>query len=669
MSDVTVSVVENTTSVVVSNDVVEINVTESPVTISTAVSGPQGATGATGPAGATGATGPQGPQGIQGVKGDTGAQGANGGSSSHYHYKAKTNTTTGDPTDNHLGWNNATQISSTALRVSHLDNDNQDDSVFLDLVNQGDILIIQDKDVAGNYQKWEVTGTPTYNATWDNYPVTLLASAGTGTTNFANNLSVLLIIISVGAVGPQGPQGIQGIQGTTGATGATGATGPSGVIAVTAPITNSGTSTSANIGIDQTALTVAQSQVTGLVSALAGTAKLATANAFTVGGHTIATGSDAVKGLVINSNGATQSASLFEVVGNTASTSVTSGGLFVTTASVQSTGLRNPSVQTVISLNTAGINVFSNNPTAGNVGLVVRGAASQSADLQQWQDSASSAKAGISSGGGLYVTDTAYVNNASGKIALQAGSYPSVTYYNSSSVASTQWINTAAGATGFGSLFDYTAGDSGFFAIRSVMNTNSATRLFIGSTGQVTINPKSLSNTLTAQLGVSVESATTVGQIIRGAASQTADLLQIQNSAGTNLVRADTYGGLFSTYATFTSDAAGTRPLLVKGSSSQTANLQEWQNSGSTAVASVGSGGNFVLPSLSNAVASNQFILGTRNSGGELTLVRETTATTNPGANTARIYFRDGTNANTLKLVVRAGAAGAETTILDNIPT
>jgi hypothetical protein len=52
-----------------------------------------------------------------------------------------------------------------------------------------------------------------------------------------------VVISSVGA------QGIQGPAGATGATGATGAQGPSGVIAVTAPITNSGTSTSANIGI------------------------------------------------------------------------------------------------------------------------------------------------------------------------------------------------------------------------------------------------------------------------------------------------------------------------------------------------------------------------------------------------------------------------------------
>jgi hypothetical protein len=45
--------------------------------------------------------------------------------------------------------------------------------------------------------------------------------------------------------------------------------GPSGVVAVTAPITNTGTSTEANIGIDQASLTLAQSQVTGLESDLA----------------------------------------------------------------------------------------------------------------------------------------------------------------------------------------------------------------------------------------------------------------------------------------------------------------------------------------------------------------------------------------------------------------
>ena len=47
----------------------------------------------------------------------------------------------------------------------------------------------------------------------------------------------------VASSGPQGPQG------PTGATGATGATGSSGVVTVNAPITNSGTSTAANLSV------------------------------------------------------------------------------------------------------------------------------------------------------------------------------------------------------------------------------------------------------------------------------------------------------------------------------------------------------------------------------------------------------------------------------------
>jgi microcystin-dependent protein len=57
-----------------------------------------------------------------------------------------------------------------------------------------------------------------------------------------------------GPEGPEGPQGIQGIQGEQGIQGDPGVQGPSGVISVTAPITNTGTSTSAVIGIDTAAL-------------------------------------------------------------------------------------------------------------------------------------------------------------------------------------------------------------------------------------------------------------------------------------------------------------------------------------------------------------------------------------------------------------------------------
>jgi collagen type VII alpha len=53
------------------------------------------------------------------------------------------------------------------------------------------------------------------------------------------------------------------VTGAQGLTGPTGATGASGVISVTSPITNSGTSTSAQIGINQSLLSVGPGQVTG----------------------------------------------------------------------------------------------------------------------------------------------------------------------------------------------------------------------------------------------------------------------------------------------------------------------------------------------------------------------------------------------------------------------
>jgi hypothetical protein len=73
--------------------------------------------------------------------------------------------------------------------------------------------------------------------------------------------------------------GVQGAKGDTGATGATGATGSSGVIAVTAPITNSGTSTSANIGISAGSTSAAGAlQLTDSVSSTS-TTTAATPNA------------------------------------------------------------------------------------------------------------------------------------------------------------------------------------------------------------------------------------------------------------------------------------------------------------------------------------------------------------------------------------------------------
>jgi hypothetical protein len=172
---------------------------------------------------------------------------------------------------------------------------------------------------------------------------------------------------------------------------------------------------------------------------------------------------------------------------------------------------------------------------------------------------------------------------------------------------------------------------------------------------------------------ITTSNATLVPLNVRGAASQSANLQEWQNSAGTILGRIKSDGTPTFSYGTFfgqqtlSADGDAVKPLVVKGfSATQSGNLQEWQNSAGTALARVLSDGQWVSSAINT---SNNYVrLLEANSGGTLQLTRMTAAAGNPGANVARLFLRDGTNAGTLKLVVRAGASGAETTILDNIP-
>ena len=95
----------------------------------------------------------------------------------------------------------------------------------------------------------------------------------------------------VGNTGAQGPKGDTGATGATGAkgdTGATGATGSSGVVSVTAPITNTGTSSAAIIGIDQTGI-VQTSRTISTTSPLAGGGALSSNLTLSVGAGTTST--------------------------------------------------------------------------------------------------------------------------------------------------------------------------------------------------------------------------------------------------------------------------------------------------------------------------------------------------------------------------------------------
>jgi hypothetical protein len=125
--------------------------------------------------------------------GATGATGASGGSSTAWRYRAKTNATSGYPTNGHLLWNNATQLSATNILVSHLDDEGSDIELFLSFFLEGQKIFIQNRDDSSQNQVWEITGTPTVtgantSTAYYTFPVTLVSSAGAA---FSNNHSIL----------------------------------------------------------------------------------------------------------------------------------------------------------------------------------------------------------------------------------------------------------------------------------------------------------------------------------------------------------------------------------------------------------------------------------------------------------------------------------------------
>ena len=200
----------------------------------TGSAGSIGATGSTGVQGDTGPIGATGPEGMQGVTGATGVtgstgpagvQGITGRGASLYPYKIDTTSQTPPPTASYIRYNNLTQINSTQIYISHIDKDGYDIEVLLATLQSGDYIIIQDEAVTTNFQRFDLTSNATLIAnSYISLNVSLNSSSGTGTTNFGNNLNVLLFTFNKG-IGATGPTGIIGPTGPIGSTGPQGISG------------------------------------------------------------------------------------------------------------------------------------------------------------------------------------------------------------------------------------------------------------------------------------------------------------------------------------------------------------------------------------------------------------------------------------------------------------
>ncbi|NDB61242.1 hypothetical protein EB001_22805, partial [bacterium] len=257
-------------------------------------------------------------------------------------------------------------------------------------------------------------------------------------------------------------------------------------------------------------------------------------------------------------------------------------------------------------------NITANALSSTNIPLIVKGATSQSANLQEWQNSSGTVLSRI---------------DANGLISLPGGSWHLLngqeTWYKNNDAF-------------------YQKGASHVFRRQS----DDADLLTIGTNGHTSILLKGSAN---------------IGLIVKGYTSQTADLQQWQNSSGTVLASISSNGGLFikpastsgnllkfentgntygwsvpASYANSivfdvnhdpriywgsnmiwtmesTPNSSVLRPytadryaMSVRGLSGQTADLQQWQNSSGTALAKVDNTGNVTAPSynLSNSLYS-----------------------------------------------------------------
>ena len=504
--------------------------------------GTPGATGPQGPTGSTGPTGATGPQGATGATGPTGGTGATGSGYSGVSSSSTITIGSGLKTFTLTGGNQAAFMTGMRVRAIHSDTPTYFLEGNANYIGGGSLLITVDK----------FNGSGSHNA-W-----TFAVAGEVGQTGATG---------ATGATGPTGSTGSQGIQGDTGATGATGS---SGVIAVNAPITNSGTSTSANLGLDQSGITLTQSQVTGLTTALNAKAAL-TANQTFTGIQTLVPGS-AITPLIVQAH----SSGTANILTAQSSTPTVLAGInnigqvFTgSTAPLQSASLN-------ASLSVTGI-ASANNPVA-----VFQLGASGTGALTEWKSSGTTVYASVSAYGSIFA-----INNIEG-MSLSVGST------GLSSANQIRIISKGSTAQTADLIQTQRSDGTILSGINAIGQIYSGPITIKGSTVALTAATYISATFVTFQYA-GTTSLVTIGQLVTVAGCTPSNLngtwavTAIAGSSGawTFTVAGSGFtanGTAFGTFqlpaqASITASSAGTVGLSIKGAANQTINLQEWQNS------------------------------------------------------------------------------------------
>lgn len=139
------------------------------------------------------------------------------------------------------------------------------------------------------------------------------------------------------------------------------------------------------------------------------------------------------------------------------------------------------------------------------------------------------------------------------------------------------------------------------------------------------------------------------GTGLTGGTITTTGTLAVDSAVIPYLTASQTFTGT----QTMVAGTANTSTLIIKGAGG-TANVLEIVSTANVVVAGISQTGILTV----NSVTSNS-----------LALTKQATSPASPGANTAVQFIKDGTDAGTLKISIKAGASGAEIVLVDNIPT
>ena len=279
--------------------------------------------------------------------------------------------------------------------------------------------------------------------------------------------------------------------------------------------------------------------------------------------------------------------------------------------------------------------------TASTVPLVLKGAASQTANLQQWQNSAGAVQASIASNGAIQAGTYNGV--------LVSLNYPGIVIDTTSADSTQVWLRNLSATSKSGRFVgikarngyaDAVSGDDlvtlegqqyvsslGYASGKIVISNDDSTPSLTSNPARITFHTTAIgSTTLTERMRISNSgnvlingfTASTVGFTIKAAASQTANIFEWQNSSGAVVGFINSAGFLKSNYVytsglvdisdngsylslnsngnngssvIATNRNAGQIPFAVKGFASQTADLQQWQNSAGTVLSKVDASG------------------------------------------------------------------------------